>query len=448
MSTSATGTIENPERRRELALARRREAPRSSLGAWEPPADRADPIEVLRAQEQDRIEALIPIRHARMSASPFAFLRGAAAVMARDLAGTPSTGLRVQSCGDAHLLNFGVFASPERRLVFDVNDFDETLPAPFEWDVKRLAASVMVAARGRSFPPVECDAAAQEAAGMYRTEMAKFAGMAHLDVWYARIEVQDLLALMRKAQARKLQRTVVRKAEQATNLGALKKLTRITDGERRITDAPPLIEHIPMRADPTLVVQRYLRSLAPNRRVLLSKYRVADWARKVVGVGSVGTDDGVVLLVGDTDSDPLFLQVKEAQASVLEPFAGRSRYANHGRRVVEGQRLMQATSDIFLGWSANGERHYYVRQLRDMKGSIPIDKLSSPELAAYARACGAVLARAHARSGDPVAIAAYLGRGDAFDRAISRFASAYADQTDSDHQRLVDAIASGVVATD
>jgi uncharacterized protein (DUF2252 family) len=332
--------------------------------------------------------------------------------------------------------------------MFDVNDFDETLPGPFEWDVKRLAASVVVAGRGRSFSPVECAAAARAVAQKYRTEMTRFAGMTHLDVWYAHIEVQDLLALMRKAEARRLKRTVLRKAQAATSLGALEKLTRILDGERRITDAPPLIAHIPMRQDPTQVVRRYLRSVAADRRVLLSKYRVVDWARKVVGVGSVGTDDGVVLLVGDTDSDPLFLQVKEAQPSVLEPFAGTSAYANHGRRVVEGQRLMQAASDIFLGWTAIEKRDYYVRQLRDMKGSIPIDKLSPAELVDYARACGAVLARAHARSGDPVAIAAYLGRGDAFDQAISRFAAAYADQTERDHQQLLDAVESGALARD
>ena len=444
MSTTTTmGKVESPERRREHAVARRQETPRSSLGVWEPSANRPDPIEILRRQESDRIPELLPIRHARMSASPLAFLRGAAAVMAQDLASAPTTGLRVQACGDAHLLNFGVFASPERRLVFDVNDFDETLPAPFEWDVKRLGASVVVAARGRSFSAEQCAAAAQAAAHMYRTEMTRFAGMTHLDVWYTSVEVPDLLALMRKAEARKLEKNVVRKAQQATSMGALKKLTRSVDGERRITDAPPLVEHIPMRQDPTLVLRRYLRSLPADRRVLFSKYRAVDWARKVVGVGSVGTDDGVVLLVGDTDSDPLFLQIKEAAASVLEPFAGDSAYTNHGRRVVEGQRLMQAASDIFLGWTAIGERDYYVRQLRDMKGSIPVDKLAPSELVDYARVCGAVLARAHARSGDPVAIAAYLGRGDAFDRAISRFAASYADQTESDHKRLLEAAESG-----
>ena len=441
--SATTFNNEPPERRRKLARDRRRQIPRSSLGVWEPPPDRPDPVELLRRQEQHRIPELLPIRHQRMSASPFAFLRGAAAVMARDFQGTPTTGLGVQACGDAHLLNFGIFASPERRLVFDVNDFDETLPAPFEWDVKRLAASVVVAGRGRSFPARDCTAAAQAAAETYRTQMRAFAAMGHLDVWYAHIEVQDLLPLLRKAEARKLDGKVVRKAEQATSLGALDKLTRIVEGERRIIDSPPLIEHVPMREQSTLVVRRYLGSLPGERRALLSRYRAVDWARKVVGVGSVGTDDGLVLLLGDSDSDPLFLQVKQAEASVLEPFAGASAYGNHGQRVVEGQRLMQAASDIFLGWTRIGDSDYYVRQLRDMKGSIPVDKLAAPELVDYARACGAVLARAHARSGDPVAIAAYLGGGDVFDRAMSQFAVAYADQTDRDHQRMLEAMRSG-----
>ncbi len=416
---------------------------RSSLGNWKPGPDRPDPIDVLREQEKNRIAELLPIRHERMSESPLAFLRGAAAVMAQDLAATPATGMQVQACGDAHLLNFGIFASPERELVFDVNDFDETLPAPFEWDVKRLAASVMVAGRQRAFQASRCADATQAAVETYRARMAMFASMDHLDVWYAHMQVSDLLALMRKAEARKLESKVLRKAERRTNLGALEKLTRVVNGQRRITDAPPLIEHVPIRPEPRLVVERYVRSLADDRRVLLSKYRVVDSARKVVGVGSVGTDDWVVLLLGDSDSDPLFLQVKEAQPSVLERFAAPSAYANCGQRVVEGQRLMQEASDIFLGWTKLKERDYYVRQLRDMKGSIQVDKLTAAELVDYARACGAVLARAHARSGDPDAISAYLGSGDVFDKAICRFAAAYADQTEKDRQRLLEALKSG-----
>jgi uncharacterized protein (DUF2252 family) len=431
------------EQRRKRARGLRDTIPRSGLGLWEPAPNRPNPVELLRRQERDRIPELLPIRHKRMSESPLAFLRGAAAVMADDLARTPTTGLTVQACGDAHLLNFGIFASPERRLVFDVNDFDETLPAPFEWDVKRLAASLMVAGRFRSFSATESVAAALAAAQSYRAKIRTLAAMGHLDVWYAHTEVQDMLALMRKAEARRLKRGALRKAKQATSLGALSKLTQTVKGERRIVDRPPLIQHIPMRQEPTRVVRRYLASLPDDRRVLLSRYRVADWARKVVGVGSVGTDDGVILLLGDSDSDPLFLQVKEAQGSVLEPTAGASAYANHGQRVVEGQRLMQAASDIFLGWTTIGERNYYVRQLRDMKGSIPVEKLIPSELIDYARACGAVLAHAHSRSGDPVSIAAYLGRGDSFDRAMSRFAVAYADQTESDHQKLLEAVESG-----
>ena len=443
MTTTATSLTEPPERRREFARDRRREVPRSSLGVWEPSADRPDPIEVLRRQEQHRIAELLPIRHQRMSASPFAFLRGAAAVMARDLADTPTTGLLVQACGDAHLLNFGIFASPERRLVFDVNDFDETLPAPFEWDVKRLAASLVVAAQQRSLAAADCAIAARGAAETYRTTMHEFAALGHLDVWYSHIEVQDMLTVTRSADARKLEGKVVRKAQQATSLGALGKLTEIVDGRRRIADSPPLVEHVPMRADPAAVANKYVTSLPEERRTLLSRYRVVDWARKVVGVGSVGTDDAIVLLLGDSDDDPLFLQVKEATASVLEPFAGASVYADHGERVVQGQRLMQAVSDIFLGWTAIEGRHYYVRQLRDMKGSIPIEQLGASELLEYGRSCGAVLARAHARSGDPVAIGAYLGSGDAFDRAMSQFAVAYADQTEGDHRRMLEAIRSG-----
>jgi uncharacterized protein (DUF2252 family) len=401
---------------------------------------------LLQEQEAGRIAELLPIRHERMAASPLAYLRGAAAVMAEDLAGTPVSGLRVQTSGDAHVLNFGFFATPERRLVFDLNDFDETLPGPFEWDVKRLAASVVVAGRARGLSSTQCDEVARSAAEAYRTRIRASAELGHLEVWYAGQEVDELLAVMRNAEARRLETGVLRKARQATSLGALDKLTQVIDGQRRIVDAPPLIEHLPVR-DPgghvPLVVRRYRNSLADDRRALLGRYQLVDWARKVVGVGSVGTDDAVVLLQGDGDSDPLFLQVKEAQASVLERFAGRSAYANHGQRVVWGQRLMQAASDIFLGWTRIERRDYYVRQLRDMKGSIPIEKLSPGELIDYARACGVALARAHARSGDPVTLAGYLGGGHSFDRAIAAFAAAYADQTERDHALVVAAVRSG-----
>jgi uncharacterized protein (DUF2252 family) len=413
---------------------------------WKPPAPRRDPILVLEEQEEGRIAELLPIRHRRMMDSPLSFFRGAAAVMAEDLAGTPATGLLVQACGDAHLLNFGIFATPERRLAFDVNDFDETLPATFEWDVKRLAASVLLAGRERGFTVEQCEQAAQAAAQSYRSETDACSRTPYLDVWYSRLDVAELMAVMRKAESRRLEQQVVRKARHATSLGALDKLTRVIDGRRRIVDAPPLIEHLPSPArgaQAPAVVRRYRSSLPDDRRVLLDRYRIVDWARKVVGVGSVGTDDAIVLALGDSEKDPLFLQVKEARASVLERFAGRSRYPSHGQRVVWGQRIMQAASDIFLGWTRLGERDYYVRQLRDMKGSIAIEKLLSQELADYARTCGAALGRAHARSGDAVAIAGYLGGGDNFDRAIARFAAAYADQTERDHALLIRAVNSG-----
>ena len=401
---------------------------------------------MLQEQEAGRVAELLPIRHRRMMDSPLAFFRGAAAVMAEDLAGTPATGLGVQACGDAHLLNFGIFATPERRLAFDVNDFDETLPATFEWDVKRLAASVLLAGRERGFSVAQSRQAAQAAARSYRTEMAACARMPYLDVWYSRLDVAELMTVMRTAESRRLEQHVLRKARHATSLGALDKLTRVIDGRRRIVDAPPLIEHLPSPArgaQAPIIVRRYRSSLPDDRRVLLDRYRVVDWARKVVGVGSVGTDDAIVLALGDTEEDPLFLQVKEAQASVLERFAGRSRYPSHGERVVWGQRIMQAASDIFLGWTRLGERDYYVRQLRDMKGSIAVEKLTPRELADYARTCGAALGRAHARSGDAVSIAGYLGGGDNFERAIARFAAAYADQTERDHALLIRAVTAG-----
>jgi uncharacterized protein (DUF2252 family) len=403
-------------------------------------------VAILREQDARRIAKLVPIRHERMRASPLAFFRGAAAVMAEDLAATPTSGLRVQACGDAHLLNFGVYASPERELVFDVNDFDETLPAPFEWDVKRLAASVAVAARDRGSSQTKCESAARSSAASYRARMCASAQKGHLDVWYDRVDLSDLLALIQTADERKLGDSVERKAGRATNLGALDKLTKEVDGQLRIVDKPPLIEHAPDEAERVQsldALRLYRRSLSDELRVLLDRYRPIDWARKVVGVGSVGTDDSVVLLLGDRAQDPLFLQVKEAQASVLEPMAGASRYRNHGQRVVAGQRLTQEASDIFLGWTAIGERNYYTRQLRDEKASVPVEKLTPSELGDYAQACGTALADGHARSGDPVAIAAYLGSGSAFERAIGRFAMAYADQTERDFARFVKSTAAG-----
>jgi uncharacterized protein (DUF2252 family) len=433
------------EERRKAGKARRAEAPRSSHAAWKPPPDRPDPISILEEQGRHRIRELLPIRYGRMAASPFGFLRGAPAVMASDLQLTSTCGIRVQACGDAHLSNFGVWATPERHLVFEVNDFDETLPAPFDWDVKRLAISVFVAGRGNGFSDAHCASAAQASVAAYRGKMASLAATDHLDQWYDRIDVEDVLAVIHADERRKVERAL-RKARRHTHLGSLDKLTEVVDGRRRFAENPPLIQRIP-EADwvfhARAAYREYVRSLPEDRRVLLRRYEFVDTARKVVGVGSVGTDTRVVLLLGDDDSDPLFLQIKEAERSVLEPFAGPCAYRNQGRRVVCGQRLMQAASDIFLGWMRSRGRHYYVRQLRDMKGSAVIEEFQPQGLEHYAALCGTELARAHARGGDADAIAGYLGRADTFDRAVTEFAAAYADQTERDRAALVSAVKSG-----
>jgi uncharacterized protein (DUF2252 family) len=435
------------EERRQAGKAQRAAVPRSSHAAWKPPPDRPDPITILEEQGRHRIAELLPIRHARMAASPFGFLRGSPAVMASDLASLPSPGINVQACGDAHLMNFGVWATPERNLVFEVNDFDETLPAPFEWDVKRLGVSVYVAGRGNGFSEPDCATAARAAVAAYREKMLAVARTDHLQQWYDRIDVERVMSLVR-SEERRVAEQVVRKARRHTHVGALEKLTKIIDGQRRFVDQPPLIERIP---EPDWVFhtraayREYVRSLPEDRRVLLRRYRFVDTARKVVGVGSVGTDTRVVLLLGDDEADPLFLQLKEAQRSVLEPYAARCPYRHQGRRVVCGQRLMQAASDIFLGWMRSHGRHYYVRQLRDMKGSAVVEAFRPEALEHYAALCGAELARAHARGGDAAAMAGYLGRGDAFDRAVAKFAAAYTDQTEADHAALTAAVKSGRV---
>jgi len=440
--------------------AARARAPRSAHGDWEPAPDRADPVAILTAQESTRVPELVPLRHARMAASPFAFFRGAAAVMAADLAPTPDSGLRVQACGDAHLSNFGVFAAPDRRLVFDLNDFDETLPGPWEWDVKRLAASFEIAGRERGFKRRERSAAVLAAATSYREAMREFSSLRNLELWYARLDVETAIARVEAEDptATKRLRKSVAKAHAKNNLRALERLTRVVDGELRIVSDPPLIvpagELLPEADAADLertllaVVAAYRETLQADRGHLLDGYRFRDLARKVVGVGSVGTRAWVLLMTGADDGDPLFLQAKEAEASVLEPYVGASRFRNHGRRVVEGQRLMQAASDIFLGWCpATGvdgrERDFYVRQLWDGKRSIDVETLGPRALGIYARLCGWTLARAHARSGDRVAIAAYLGGGESFDRAIAEFAERYADQNERDHAGLVAAIDSG-----
>jgi uncharacterized protein (DUF2252 family) len=422
----------------------RAKVPRSSHADWTPAADRADAISVMDEQCRHRIPELLPIRYGRMVESPFSFLRGAPAVMAADLAEAPRTELRVQACGDAHLMNFGLWATPERNLVFEVNDFDETLPASFEWDVKRLAASVYVAGRVRGLTEAQCAEATEAGVRAYRKKTRALSRLDHLQRWYHSHSVGEVLASIGSRTTREAER-IVRKAQRHTHVGALNKLTAVAEGRRRIVDNPPLIDHVdaPYLGRTRDTYREYLRSLPPDRRVLLERYELVDAARKVVGVGSVGTDCRVTLLVGGDDSDPLFLQIKEAERSVLEPHGGRSPYKHQGRRVVSGQRLMQSASDIFLGWFHSGDRHYYVRQLRDMKGSAELERLDAGQLTGYAELCGRELARAHARGGDAEAIASYLGKGDAFDRAITAFARTYADLTEADHAELVAAAKSG-----
>ena len=451
----------SPEERAAAGKAARERVPRSSHGDWEPPARRRDPVKVLEDQAKSRVPELVPIRYGRMLVSPFTFFRGAAAIMAMDLAETPDSGLRVQACGDAHLSNFGVFAAPDRREVLDVNDFDETLPGPWEWDVKRLAASFAIAGRDRGFTPKETRAAVLRTVCSYREAMREFAAMRNLDVWYARLDVDSLLAELAKvapAKAMKEARKDVKKAGKKNSLRAFDRLVRVVDGEPRIISDPPLL--VPARElvseDQAQELEgrmlellgRYRERLRGDRRRLLDSYRFVEMARKVVGVGSVGTRAWVVLMMGRDGQDPLFLQAKEAEASVLEPYVGESEFENHGERVVEGQWLMQASSDILLGWLPapgfdGGKRDFYVRQLWDGKRSVEIETLPPEGLAIYGRVCGWTLARAHARSGDRIAIGSYLGKGKTFDRAIAEFSERYADQNELDYGMLADAAKSG-----
>ncbi|MEZ5075863.1 MAG: DUF2252 domain-containing protein [Solirubrobacterales bacterium] len=439
--------------------AARAGAPRSSHARWEPGEGRRDPVAILERQGENRVQQLLPIRYGRMSASAFAFFRGAAAVMAADLDRTPTSGLRVQACGDAHLSNFGAFASPDRRLVFDLNDFDETLPGAWEWDVKRLAASFAIAGRENGFKRKERGSALIEVVRTYRESMRAFASLTNLEVWYARLDVESVMAeIEAEPKLRKRVKKGVAKARAKDSTRALEKLTETVDGEPRFRDEPPLIvpvenllgstEATEIQAAMRTVLQEYRDSLVGDRQYILDQYRFRHLAHKVVGVGSVGTRAWVLLLTGADDHDPLFLQAKEAGPSVLEPYFGASSYRNSGHRVVEGQRMMQAASDIFLGWCRSPgleeqPRDFYVRQLWDWKRSIDVERLSPHGLELYARMCGWTLARAHARSGDRVAIAAYLGAGDSFDAAIATFAEAYADQNESDYEALLAAIESG-----
>jgi uncharacterized protein (DUF2252 family) len=441
----------------------RTNVPRSSHAVWDPPSDRLDPVTILEAQAPSRVAELVPIRYGRMLTSPFAFYRGAAAIMAYDLSGTPKTGIRVQVCGDAHISNFGLFASPERSLLFDVNDFDETVPGPWEWDVKRLAASIAIAGRGNGFSDTERDGVLRHVAAGYRNAMASFAAMPDLDVWYSRLALQDGLPLVRKSLDKrnaKMAASIVDKARTKDSMQAFERLTKMVDGQRRIASDPPLIvsmdELLPaadadqFRESLHSLIRTYRRSLLGDRRHLLEGFRFVDGARKVVGVGSVGTRAYILLFVGRDDDDPLFLQAKEAQKSVLAPFAGKSSYANQGQRVVEGQRLLQAASDIFLGWDRftgpdGVVRDFYVRQLRDWKGSWPPEVMDPQAMRFIGGAAAWTLARGHARSGDRIAIASYLGKSDTFDRAIATFAEAYADQNQRDYEALQAAATDGKI---
>jgi uncharacterized protein (DUF2252 family) len=467
VETRAEARLALPALKESAALGRlaRAAVPRSAHAELPPEEDRLDPIDLLESQAASRVPELVPIRYGRMASSPFAYFRGAALAMAADLAGTPASGITVQACGDAHLLNFGLYASPERRLVFDVNDFDETLPAPWEWDVKRLAASIAVAGRELSFSTSQRARAVLATVGAYRIAVREFARMRTLDVWYARLEADEILRQLRTAARGSDQRRRVRsrerditKAAARTNLQAARRLSRPVDGRPQFVSQPPVVERLEdllpddqrhrLENGLTDLVASYARSLTPERRLLLSRFELVDMARKVVGVGSVGTRCWILLLLGRGVEDPLVLQAKEAQPSVLERFHPPSEYRNSGERVVTGQRVMQASSDIFLGWQRttgiDGKRRdFYVRQLRDGKGSVDIDRMVPAGLAAYGRMCGWTLARAHARSGDRVAIAAYLGSSDVFDRAVLAFAEAYADRTERDHGALLRAVQQG-----
>jgi uncharacterized protein (DUF2252 family) len=452
-----------PEIRARAAQGRaaRKATPRSAHAEWEPPAGRRPAVETVLAEEADRLPELLPLRHSRMLASPFTFFRGAAAVMAGDLAGTPTTDVRVQLCGDAHVSNFGGFASPDRRMVFDINDFDETAEGPWEWDVKRLAASVAIAGRDIGLPERRRRDAVRATVRAYREAIRDFAGMGNLEVWYARLDADLILAKLereRHAKRAKAVRKGVERAQGKDSLRALSKLCERDNGSLRIASRPPLLvpieELLPgERGEDTVeqmrkLLARYARSLRSDRRRLLESYRYVHMARKVVGVGSVGTRAWVVLLAARDGRDPLFLQVKEAGRSVLESYAGRDHTRNHGQRVVQGQWLMQAASDIFLGWlrapaADQRDRDFYVRQLWDWKASADVGSMSAWGLTTYGRLCGWTLARAHARSGDRVAIAGYLGSGDAFDRALTTFAETYADQNERDFAALTEAARTG-----
>ncbi len=464
--TVSGAAMRTPEERARQGRAARARAPRSSHAEYAPAPDRTDPVDTLERQSATRVPELVPLRYGRMLQSPFRFYRGAAAIMAEDLSRTPVSGLRAQLCGDAHLMNFRLLASAERNLLFDLNDFDETLPGPWEWDLKRLAASMVIAARENGFSTAQRRSTVRATVRSYREQMRRFAGMRDLDVWYARADadlLRELAAGRLQARGRRRLAAELAKARGRDSLQAARKLTESVGGRTRIISDPPTLrrlEDLLPGADAARVEELlrglltgYQRSLAPDRQHLLEQFGVVDIARKVVGVGSVGTRCWIVLLVGRDSGDPLFLQAKEADTSVLAPYAGASRYALQGRRVAVGQRLMQAAGDIFLGWERTlgldgVQRDFYVRQLRDWKGVVDPSRMVPRGLRVFGELCGATLARAHARTGDRIAIAAYLGSGDVFDRAVADFAEAYADQNERDHAALAKAARSGRVKTE
>lgn len=449
-SLGGQATILSPDERRAQGKTLRDAVPRWRQGDWKPAKDRRDPLELLVESNAGRLPDLVPIRFGRMMQSPFAFFRGSAAIMAADLASTPISGLRVQACGDAHLMNFGGFATPERQVIFDVNDLDETLPAPWEWDLKRLVASMVIAAQHLQLGQSQAARVATATARTYRERMADYSSMRALDVWYDRITLERVLA---EAPSDEFRRRIAKRVEKARQQSGAEyifpKLAGRVGAAPRIRDEPPLIFHPSAEEAPGAIDQfrrglaAYRESLGDHVRVLFDRFQFCDLALKVVGVGSVGTVCGVMLMMA-ADNDPLFLQIKEARASVLEPYAGRSEYANHGQRVIAGQRLMQAATDIFLGW-AIGEsgRHFYVRQLRDVKISAVIEGWDADTLAIYGRLCASALARAHARSGDAALIAGYMGSSTAFDDAICEFGVEYSDQNQRDYRAFVKAIREG-----
>jgi uncharacterized protein (DUF2252 family) len=447
--------IQKPKLTREERItagkALREKVTRKSHDGWSKHPKRRDPIDLLIESSKGRIPQLLPIRYGRMIQTPFTFYRGAAAIMAADLAHTQVSGIRVQACGDCHLMNFGAYGTPERRIVFDINDFDETLPAPWEWDVKRLAASFVIAARNNGFNKTTAHDCAERCVKSYREHMADYTEMRVLDRWYERLDIEDLLALLRKERREKQRKKIAKEVSRNVVEDDFPKLASLEKGKPLIKDNPPLIFHQSKFSGPEFekvmhdAFQKYRHTLTDDRKVLLDHYEIKDVAAKVVGVGSVGTRCGIMLMMAG-DDDPLFLQVKEARVSVLEPYAGKGVYPNNGQRVVEGQRLMQAASDIFLGWATGREgRHFYVRQLRDIKIKPVVEVYDQEAMCMYAEFCGWGLARAHAKSGDPAMISGYLGTNSKFDEAIASFAVAYADQNEQDHDALLKAIRAGKI---